>query len=163
MSETLDKLLHGPSALPVLVKADGTFATAPYPPAKTEDRAPESIEVQYSGAWDMPDVSDDQERDMVETVERETGWKVLTGYALGGGPAIMDNARRIAGGLAERILEEPGLWAVASVEMYPPKCEAGADGMPCADYVTHERCEHADYPAESQAAGWVLIHKEVAA
>jgi hypothetical protein len=34
--------------------------------------------------------------------------------------------------------------------------------MPCAEYEAHERCEHADYPPESKAAGWALVHKETA-
>ena len=162
MSETLDKMLHGPSALPILVKSDGTYETAAYPPARLEDFAPESIEVAYDGPLEEAQISDDQERDMVKTVKRDTGWDVLTGWALGGGVAIMHNSQYIGGDLEEHIKETPGLWAIASIEMHPRHCEAGDDGMPCADYTAREKCEHADGARESEAAGWALIHKEIA-
>lgn len=159
MSETLDELLHGPSALPVLVKADGTYATAAYPPARMEDYAPESIDIDWSGEWDMPDILESHERDALKSIEN--GWRALTGWS-GHSLFIFDaGQQRFGRDLEEHIAETPGLWAIASVEMHPPVCEAGEDGMPCAEWTARERCDHADYPAESQAAGWALIHKEV--
>jgi hypothetical protein len=160
MGKTLDEMLHGPSALPILVKADGTYETAPYPPKRLEDYAPESIDIDYSGSWDMPDILEEHERAALDSIEN--GWRALTGWADDGSLFIFRSGRRYLGQyLEEHIQETPGLWAIVSVEMYPPQCDAGEDGMPCAEYKAHERCEHADYPAESQAAGWALIHKEI--
>jgi hypothetical protein len=161
MSETLDEVLHGPSALPILVKPDGTYETAPYPPAKLEDYAPESINIDWSGDWDMPDVLEAHERSALDGIGN--GWRALTGWAEGGSLFVFDAGRRHFGrGLEERILEEPGLWAIVSVEMHPPVCGAGEDGMPCQEWTERERCDHADYDPESKAYGWALIHKEIA-
>lgn len=157
MTKSLDELLHGPSALPLLVRPDGTYETAAYPPATMAEYAPESIEVGYDGAFEDAQIMDTHERQAIKSVEGE--WEVLTGYSADPSLFIMRNDQRIGGDLEERIRETPGLWAIASVEMYPPKCGAGKDGMPCAEYDAHERCEHADYPPESEAAGWALIHR----
>lgn len=163
MGQTLDEALHGPSALPILVKADGTFETAAYPPARLADYAPESIDVDWSGDWEMPDILEEHERAAIAGVEN--GWQVLTGWAGAGTLFIFDAGRQHFGrDLEERILEEPGLWAIVSVEMQPPVCEAGDDGMPCRKFDKRGTCKHVDdRPDESKAAGWALIHKEVPA
>lgn len=159
MSETLDEMLN-PSGPVVLVKPDGTYEAASYPPKTLAEYPPESISVDYSGGWGMPDILEPHERDALASIEN--GWRALTGWADDGSLFIFRPGRQYLGRyLEEHILETPGLWSCVSVEMYPPKCEAGADGMPCAEYDAHERCEHADYPAESQAAGWALVHKEI--
>lgn len=158
MTKSLDELLHGPSALPVLVRADGTYETAPYPPATMAEYAPESIMIDYDGAFEDAQIMDTHERAAIDSVEGE--WEVLTGWAGPGTLFIFDAGQRHFGrDLEEHIKETPGLWAIVSVEMYPPKCDAGKDGMPCAEYDAHERCEHADYPPESEAAGWALVHR----
>lgn len=158
MNKTLDELLHGPSALPVLVRADGTYETAPYPPATLAEYAPESISIDYDGAFEDAQIMDTHERAAIESVEGE--WEVLTGWAGPGTLFRFDSGQQHLGrDLEQHILETPGLWACVSVEMYPPTCDAGKDGMPCAEYDAHERCEHADYPAESEAAGWALVHR----
>lgn len=160
MTTSLDEALHGPSALPILVKADGTFETAPYPPARLEDYAPESIDIDWSGDWDMPDVLEAHERDALDRIEN--GWRALTGWAGVGSLFVFEAERRHFGrDLEEHILEEPGLWAIVSVEMQPPTCDAGENGMPCQEWTERERCEHADHPAESRVYGWALIHKEI--
>jgi hypothetical protein len=160
MTKSLDELLHGPSALPVLVRADGTYETAAYPPVTMAEYAPESIMIDWSGDWDMPDVLEGHERDAIARIEN--GWRVLTGWAGPGTLFIFDAGQRHFGrDLEEHILETPGLWAIVSVEIQPPHCDVGDDGMPCADFAEHERCEHVDCLAESQAAGWALIHKEI--
>lgn len=158
MVKTLDELLHGPSALPVLVKADGTYETAAYPPPTLAEYAPESIDLDWSGEWDMPDVLEEHERAALDGIEG--GWRALTGWAGPGTLFIFDEGRAHFGAdLEEHIRETPGLWAVVSVEMQPPVCEDGKDGMPCDEWTASERCDHADYPAESKAAGWALIHR----
>lgn len=157
MGKTLDELLHGPSALPILVNADGTFATTEYPPPFA-DYQPESIDLDWSGDWDMPDVLEEHERAAMQNIGN--GWQVLTGWAGPGTLFIFDSERRHFGlDLEEHIKETPGLWGIVSVEMHPPMCGAGDDGMPCAEWDESERCEHADYDPESKAAGWALIHK----
>lgn len=159
---TLDELLHGPSALPVLVKADGTFATAAYPPPTLAEYAPESIDLDWSGEWDMPDVLEEHERAALDGIEG--GWKALTGWADDGSLFIFRPDRiRFGSNLEEHIRETPGLWAIVSVEMQPPTCEGGEGGMPCPEWFDRERCDHADYDPESKAAGWALIHREVTA
>jgi hypothetical protein len=161
MGQTLDEALHGPSALPILVKPDGTFETAAYPPARLKDYAPESIDVGWSGDWDMPDVLEEHERAALDGIENE--WQALTGWADDGSLFIFRPDRQHFGrDLEERILEEPGLWAIVSVEMQPPVCEAGEDEMPCGEYDERGTCGHVDdRPDESKAAGWALIHKDV--
>lgn len=159
VSKSLDELLHGPDALPVLVKEDGAYGAAPYPPARLEDYAPESIDVDWSGDWDMPDILESHERDAIDSIEN--GWRVLTGWTHGSLFIFDAEQRHFGRDLEEHIIETPGLWAIVSVAMHPPICEAGEDGMPCAEYSARERCEHADYPPESEAAGWALVHKEL--
>lgn len=159
MGKTLDELLHGPSALPVLVKADGTFETAAYPPPTLAEYAPESIDIDWSGDWDMPDVMEEHEKAAIESVEGD--WSVLTGWAGAGSLFAFDaNRQHFGSDLEEHIRETPGLWAIVSVEMHPPTCGAGDDGMPCSEWDESERCEHADYDPESQAYGWALVHQE---
>jgi hypothetical protein len=157
MSKTLDEMLNI-SELPVLVKADGTYETATYPPATLPEYAPESITLDWSGSWDAPDVMETHERDALASVENE--WEALTGWADDGSLFIFRAERRHLGeDLEQHIRETPGLWAVVPVEMHPPQCDAGKSGMPCAEFDARERCEHADYPAESEAAGWALVHR----
>lgn len=160
MGMTLDEALHGPSALPILVKPDGTWKVTSYPSRKLENHAPESINIDWSGSWDMPDILEEHERTALASIEN--GWRALTGWA---GPGTLfifeENRQHFGRDLEEHITETPGLWAIASVEMHPPICEAGKDGTPCDEWTAHERCDHADYPSESQAAGRALIHKEV--
>lgn len=161
MDETLDELLTGPSALPIIVKPDGTFETAAHPPVRLEDYAPEMIDVDWSGDWDAPDVLESHERDAIEFVERDTGWKVLTGWAQGSLFIFGAGQRHFGRDLEEHIRETPGLWARVAVDVNPPVCDAGDDGMPCPAWVKRERCEHADYPSESKGVGWALMHKEL--
>lgn len=158
MARTLDGALHGPSALPIIVKPDGTFETSTYPPDTMEGYAPESIDVDWSGDWDMPDVLEEHERAALDGIGN--GWEVLTGWAGAGTLFIFDaNHQHFGRDLEERILEEPGLWAIVSVEMHPPTCGAGDDGMPCDEWTERERCDHADYDPESKAAGWALVRR----
>jgi len=154
----LDKALHGPSALPIIVKPDGTFETAAYPPDTLAGYAPETVDLDWSGDWDMPDVYEEHERAALDGIEG--GWRALTGWADDGSLFIFRSDRQHFGSdLEERILEEPGLWALVSVEMQPPTCGAGDDGMPCQGWSERERCDHADYDPESKAAGWALLHR----
>lgn len=156
--KSLDEILHGPSALPIIVKPDGTYETAPYPPKALADHAPESIDVDWSGEWDMPDVLESHERAAIDGMENE--WEVLTGWAGAGSLFIFDaNRQHFGSDLEDHIRETPGLWAVVSVEMQPPICEGGKGGMPCDDWETPEGCEHADANEFSKAAGWALVHR----
>jgi hypothetical protein len=158
MNKTLDELLHGPSALPVLVKPDGTFETAAYPPPTLVEYAPESVYVDWSGDWEMPDILKEHERAALDDVEN--GWELLTGWGDDGSLFIFRSDRQHLGAdLEEHIRETPGLWAIVSVDMNPPTCEGGEDGMPCTEYDQRERCDHADYPSESQGAGWALVRR----
>jgi hypothetical protein len=157
MGKTLDELLHGPSALPVLVKADGTFETAAYPPATLAEYAPESIDVDYEGSFEDGQILDHHERDAIGSLEN--GWTVLTGWSADPSLFIMRNDQYIGGALAEHIAGTPGLWAIVSVEMNPHPCGAGKDGMPCPEWDEHETCEHAE-GGESDGVGWALVHRE---
>lgn len=130
-------------------------------PRGLADYPPESVAVDYSGPFEEAQISDEQERDMVESVKRDSGWDVLTGWSLNGGMAIMHPSQYVGGDLADHILDTPGLWTCVSVEMYPPCCDAGDDGTACEEWLKRERCEHADYNPESDAAGWALLHKEI--
>lgn len=162
----LDAMMHGPSALPVMVKPDGTFEQTTYPPALLAEHAPESIDLPWSGSWEMPDVFDTHERDAMDSVEG--GWEVLSGWGDDGSLFIFRNDRRHFGPvLEERILEEPGLWAIVSVEMHAPACTDGnPHGMPCEEWNERERCAHLEeqygeyYPTESKAAGWALVRRD---
>lgn len=156
--KTLDEILHGPSALPIIVKPDGTYETAAYPPKAMSDYAPESINVDWSGSWEMPDVMEEHERAAIDGMEG--GWEIVTGWAGAGTRFIFDAGRTWFGAdLEEYIRSTPGLYAVVSVEMHPPICEDGEDGMPCQEFDDRESCEHCDIPRESQAAGWALVRR----
>lgn len=143
----------------IRVKADGTWEKVKTPGSLAE-YPPDSVMVDYSGAWGDQQISDQQERDMIDSVKSDSGWDMLTGWSRGGGVAIMHPSEYVGGSLAGHIAETPGLWACVSVEMHAPQCDAGGDGMPCAAWLKRERCDHADYPAESEAAGWALVHRE---
>src|ERR1044072_1980001 len=112
MGKTLDELLHGPSALPVLVKADGTFETAAYPPATLADYAPESIDVDYEGSVQDGSVLAHPERDAIESVK--DGWTVLTGWSADPSLFIMRNDQYIGGGPARPLAGTPRPGAVRS-------------------------------------------------
>lgn len=159
----MDKIneLLSPSGLGILVKDDGTFAEMTYPPQFLAQYPPESIEIGWSGTWDMADILDHHERDAIESMEGP--WEILTGWGHDGSPFRRRSDHGIGRDLAEHILTTPGIWQCVSVEMYPPHCQDGADGMPCAEYNARERCDHADYPGGSEYAGWALIHQDVTA
>lgn len=158
MNEKLDDMLN-PSGPVVLVREDGTFAE--HKPAALREYPPEIIYCEYSGPFAEAQISDDQERDMVAEVKRDGGWDVLTGWAMGGGLAIMHTSQYVGGRLAEHILETPGLWSCVAVDIMPPTCEVGESGMPCADFEAREECAHVEGPRESAGVGWALVHREV--
>lgn len=158
MAKTLDQILHGPSALPITMKPDGTYETAAYPPKAMTDYAPESIDVDWSGDWEMPDITEGDEQSAIDGMEG--GWGIVTGWAGVGTLFIFDAGRTWFGAdLEQHMRDTPGLYAVVSVEMQPPVCEDGKDGMPCQEFDDRERCEHCDIPRESEAAGWALIRR----
>lgn len=158
MTETLDEILHGPEALPIIVKPDGTYETAAYPPKALTDHAPESISVDWSGDWEMPDVLKEHEQSAIDGMEG--GWEIVTGWAGAGTLFIFDAGRTWFGvDLEQHIRDTPGLWAVVSVEIHPPTCTDGEDEMPCSQWTEWERCEHVDYPAESEGIGWALVRR----
>lgn len=154
MSESLDEMLT-PSGRPVRVKRDGTFEEVT---GREADYPPEIIYCDYDGPLDEAQISDDQERAMVADVKRECGWDVLTGWALGGGLAIMHNSQYIGDDLERHIRETPGLWDCVPVDLLPPVCQSGPGGLPCATWDKREECEHCE-SQESQAAGWALIYR----
>lgn len=83
---------------------------------------PESVYVDYDGPFIQPDVSDDQEREMAARLKDE-GWEVLTGYSADPGPCLLHDSQGIGGALEERIREEPGYWALLSVDMHPKESD----------------------------------------
>lgn len=125
----------------VFVREDGTV---------TDDRAttrgvyaPE-VSCDYDGPFADAQISDAQERSMIDYVKRDTGWSLLTGWSHGGGVAIMHPSEYIGGRLAEHIRETPGYWVAVTVELHPGKDDP----------------EYNDGNGESETAGWALAHRE---
>lgn len=106
--------------------------------------APE-VSCEYSGPFADAQISDAQERDMIDFVKRDTGWALLTGWSRGGGLAIMHPSEFIGGQLADHVRETPGYWVAVSVELHP-----GEDDP-----------EYKDGNGESDTAGWALAYREV--
>jgi hypothetical protein len=124
----------------VRVRDDGTVTDQ----GTTGVYAPE-VHIEYDGPFAEAQISDDQERAMIDWIKGQ-GWDVLTGWALGGGLALMHASQYIGGRLADHIRKTPGYWVVCSVELHPgeddPEHESnGGNG-------------------ESEAAGWILCHRE---
>lgn len=107
--------------------------------------APE-VHCDYTGPFAGAQISDDDERDMIQYVA-DQGWDVLTGWAMGGGIALMHSSQYIGGHLADHIRETPGYWVVCTVELHPGESDP----------------EHEDNggSGESDPAGWILAHREL--
>ncbi len=106
--------------------------------------APE-IHIEYDGPFADAQISDAQERDMIEYVRRQ-GWEIQTGWSAQwnyAGP-IMHTSEFIGGRIADHIREHPGYWVACSVELHP-----GEDDP-----------EYNNGNGESESAGWVLAHRE---
>ena len=110
--------------------------------------APE-ITCDYSGPFAAAQISREHIADMVASVKAQ-GWTLSAGwsgaYLTRGDDPIMHASEFIGGALADHIRETPGYWVALSVELYPsesdPEHESnGGNG-------------------ESDAAGWVVAHKE---
>lgn len=128
----------------VYVREDGTV---------TDDRAvtngvyaPE-IYCDYSGPFADAQISREHTADMVAMVKAQ-GWSLLCGwsgaYLTQGDDPIMHQSEFIGGPLADHVRETPGYWVALSVEIHP-----GEDDP-----------EYNDGNGESDAAGWVLAHRE---
>lgn len=127
----------------VYVREDGTV---------TDDReitkdvyAPE-VSCEYDGPFADAQISDAQERDMIDFVKGDSGWDLVTGWSRGGGLALMHPSEFIGGALAHHVRATPGYWVACVVELHPRETDPeynGGDG-------------------ESEAAGWVLAHRETA-
>lgn len=123
----------------VRVREDGTVTDQ----GTTGVYAPE-VSCEYSGPFAEAQISDEQERDMIDFAKRDTGWELLTGWSRGGGLAIMHPSEYIGGGLADHIRETPGYWVAVSVELYPTETDP----------------EYRDGNGESKSAGWALAYRE---
>lgn len=128
----------------VYVREDGTV---------TDDReitkgvyAPE-VTCDYSGPLAEAQISDAQECDMIDYVKRDAGWELITGWSRGGGLALMHPSEFIGGALADHVRATPGYWVACVVELYPRETDP----------------EYRDGNGESDAAGWVLAHREAPA
>ena len=108
--------------------------------------APE-ITCDYSGPFAEAQIMGEHIAAMVESVKAQ-GWTLETGwsgaYLTRGDDPIMHASEFIGGALAEHIRETPGYWVALTVELHP-----GEDDP-----------EYNDGNGESDAAGWVVAHKE---
>ena len=108
--------------------------------------APE-IHCDYSGPFADAQISREHIADMMESVKAQ-GWTLAAGwsgaYLSRGDDPIMHRSEFIGGALADHIRETPGYWVALSVELYP-----GEDDP-----------EYNNGNGESDAAGWVVAHKE---
>lgn len=125
----------------VFVRNDGTV---------TDDQeitrgmyAPE-VTCEYDGPFADAQISDAQERDMIDSVKRETGWSLITGWSCGGGLALMHPSEFIGGPLADHIRETAGFWVATTAELHPREDDP----------------EYDDGNGESETAGWVLAYRE---
>ena len=75
-----------------------------------------------------------------------SGWDILSGWAMGGGLAIMHTSQYIGGTLVDHIRETPGYWVACMVEIHPGESDP----------------EHESNggPGESDAVGWIVAHRE---
>lgn len=124
----------------VYVRRDGRVVDA------NRSYAPE-INCDYSGPFAEAQILDEHERAMIENAKGQ-GWTIQTGWSYQNsgrynGP-IMHPSEYIGGSLENHIRETPGLWVAESVELHPGE----------------EDPEYNDGNGESEAAGWVLAHRE---
>lgn len=108
--------------------------------------APE-VHCDYTGPFAEAQISREHTAAMVESVTAQ-GWTLATGwssqYLTRGDDPIMHESEFIGGPLADHIRETPGYWVALTVELHP-----GEDDP-----------EYNDGNGESDAAGWVVAHKE---
>lgn len=98
-----------------------------------------TVRIGYSGSFEDAQILAEHDEAMVADLRRQ-GWEVLNGWSRQysyAGP-IMHNSESVGGGLAERILEEPGYWVALEVIIY-----ADPD----------------DKESESDKAGWIVARK----
>jgi len=90
-------------------------------------------------------VSDADERDMVTYVKSQ-GWSLLTGWTglyLSGHSPIMHPSEFIGGGLADYILETPGLYAAVVVDVCPFEHDSSDESENVGWAIAYRECENA--------------------
>ncbi|MFF9879981.1 hypothetical protein [Staphylococcus pasteuri] len=104
----------------------------------------------------------DTERLLAEDVRRQ-GWEAEGGWSgqqgTKPGNVIMHTSEFIGGRLAEHILNTPGYWVACAVDVESMECPESVKGCTLFD-----RCEHCEENGrETEAAGWVVMHRGVGA
>jgi hypothetical protein len=124
----------------VCVRDDGTVTDR----GTTGVYAPE-ITCEYDGPFAEGQITDEHDQAMIESVKAQ-GWDVLTGWSgqYGYSGPIMHASEFIGGALADHIRATPGYWVACTVELHPKEDDP----------------EYDDGNGESEAAGWVLAHRE---
>lgn len=116
----------------VIVHANGTVSDAPYPGVWPPEM---HVSVDCNGQ------SHDEPEGQEDLWALQTGWTGQFGYS----GALMHSSEYVGGGLAEHILDSPGLWCAVVVSVLdcgcdPEKVEDGHEGL------------------SDEPAGWALVH-----
>lgn len=123
--------------------------------------APESI---IDATWDEHGdchITKENEAEYIRYIESQ-GWTLLRGWSgayLAGATPIMHPSEYIGGGIAEHILENPGLYVALSVEILPPGCRVN-NGEPCEVAMSGDTCKHENENIETEYAGWAVAFRD---